>query len=110
MKLKKLKSSTVFLLAFSAYIVFCTNALPTNANKNAGGLKLNIPVETPDAVQFSWTGGQINTTYSIYRRMHGSTSWERIKMGLTGISGSTFVQGFTLDQDYDYEIRAEAPQ
>lgn len=107
MKFRKPHSSTIFLLIGSLYIAFFTTALPTEANKNAGGLRLSAPIETPNSVQFSWTGGQINTTYGIYRKLHGDTYWERIKMGLTGISGSTFVQGFTLDQDYDYEIRAE---
>ena len=109
MKFKKPCEATVLLVAMCFYICCFTNALPTNANKNAGGLRLNHPIECPDSVQFSWTGGQAGTTYSIYRRMHGDTNWERIAMNLTGVSGSTFVRGFTLDRDYDYEIRADQP-
>lgn len=97
-----------FLFAVAAifYAVTCT---PSNASKQAGGLHLNIPVEMPDAVQFSWTGGQAGTTYSLYRRKQGETNWERIALGLTGVSGMTVVDGFTLDKTYDYEIRAEEP-
>lgn len=107
--MKRTSEATVFLVVMSLVIMFGTNALPTTANKNAGGLRLSTPIECPDSVQFSWTGGQAGTTYGIYRRMHGDTNWERIAMNLTGVSGSTFVQGFTLDQTYDYEIRAEVP-
>lgn len=107
--MKRPNAATVFLLAGSLFVMFCTNALPTNDNKNAGGLRLSAPVESPNGVHFSWTGGQTGTTYGIYRRMHGDANWERIKMGLTGVSGAADVEGFTLDRTYDYEIRAEAP-
>jgi hypothetical protein len=85
-------------------------AVPTQASKNSGGLRLSRPIETPNAVQFSWTGGATNTSYSIYRRISGSTgAWERITMGLQGVSGSTTVPGFTLDRSWTYELRAETP-
>lgn len=109
MTLKKPSSSTLFLITFSMFIMFGTKALPTNANKNAGGLRLNHPVECPDSVQFSWTGGATDATYSLYRRMIGLGNWERIWMGLHGVSGSVFVPGFTLDQTYEYKIQADAP-
>ncbi len=109
MTIRKPSGPTVFLIVASLAIMFGTNALPTNASKNAGGLRLSAPVECPDSVQFSWTGGAADATYSIYRRLHGDTNWERIAMNLTGVSGTTFVQGFTLDRDYDYEIRADVP-
>lgn len=109
MTFKRPSQPTVFVFVMSAAIMFGTRAMPTNANKNAGGLRLSTPIECPDSVQFSWTGGQAGTTYSIYRRMHGDTSWERIAMNLTGVSGSVFVPGFTLDRDFDYEIRADQP-
>lgn len=109
MTIKKPSQPTMFLIVVSLAIMFGTKALPTNSNKNAGGLRLNTPVECPDSVQFTWTGGAADTTYSIYRRMHGDTNWERIAMNLTGVSGTTFVPGFTLDRDYDYEIRADQP-
>lgn len=96
--------------AFVCAVVFLgMRATPTNAGKNAGGLRLNTPVESPDYVQFSWSGGASGTTYSIYRKMHGDTYWERIAMNLTGVSGTVFVPGFTLDKTYDYEIRADVP-
>ncbi len=107
--MKKPSAATLFLIVGSLYIMFGTDALPSNANKNAGGLRLSAPVECPDSVQFSWTGGAADATYGIYRRMHDDTNWERIAMNLTGVSGSVFVPGFTLDRDYDYEIRAEQP-
>lgn len=102
----KLTTDKLFLAALA---VLCAwYATPTNTNKNAGGLRLNAPIECPDYVQFSWTGGAEGATYSIYRKMHGDSYWERISMNLTGVSGTTFVPGFTLDKDYDYEIRADA--
>jgi hypothetical protein len=85
------------------------NAFPTQAEK-AKVLRLSSPIETPTAVQFSWTGGETNTTYSIYRRISDSTgAWERIAMGLEGVSGNTTVPGFTLDHSWDYEMRADVP-
>ena len=30
-------------------------------------------------------------------------------MGLSGVNGGTLVQGFTLDQTYEYELREDAP-
>lgn len=97
-------------LAFAiAVVLLGLKATPTNASKNTGGLRLNNPIECPDSVQFTWSGGAADATYSIYRRMHGDTNWERIALNLTGVSGTTFVSGFTLDRDYDYEIRADQP-
>lgn len=105
---KLLSIPGILFLVFAAVMTY--SQAPTNEHKNAGGLRLSAPVETPDAVQFSWTGGAAGAAYSIYRRMHGDANWERIKMGLSGISGSTFVEGFTLDHTYDYKIQAEAPE
>jgi hypothetical protein len=85
------------------------NAFPTQASKSTAGLRLSRPIETPNAVHFSWTGGADGTTYSLYRRTHGSGQWERIYMGLEGVSGSVTVPGFTLDRTCDYEIRADVP-
>lgn len=107
--MKMPSQATVFLVVASLFIMFGTDALPTNSNKNAGGLRLSAPVETPDAVHFSWTGGAADATYSIYRRMKGEENWERIQMNLTGISGAVDVQGFTLDKTYEYKIQADAP-
>ena len=107
--MKRPSEATVVLIVLSLVIMFGTNALPTTANKNAGGLHLSMPVECPDSVQFSWSGGVEDATYSIYRRLHGDTNWERIAMGLHGVSGTTFVPGFTLDKSYDYKISADQP-
>ena len=104
--MKTTQHKVAFLLAA---LFLCFTARTTTATKNAGGLRLSVPVETPDSVQFSWSGGSADATYSIYRRVHGYDFWERIAMGLIGVSGSIFVLGFTLDQDYDYEIRADQP-
>lgn len=94
-------------LAFCALVaVLAFWAVPTRANKAAGGLNLNVPSETPDGVRFSWTGGDGETVYSLYRRLRGYDNWELIQSNLQGESGSFFVNGFTLDRDYDYELRA----
>jgi hypothetical protein len=103
------KIATILALIFFA-LGFAWNAYPTQQQKNAGGLRLSTPVECPDSVQFSWTGGSEEQTKSIYRRLSGTNdTWERIAMGLTGVSGTTFVEGFTLDRSYDYEIREDIP-
>jgi hypothetical protein len=88
-------------------LALCLLSTPTNASKNAGGLTLCKPVESPDGVQFTWSGGDEETSYGIYRRKHGECSWELLKSGMTGTSGTVFVRGFTLDSDYDYQLRAE---
>jgi len=99
---------TVEKIVFAAAVVFLTiTCTPTETNKNAGGLRLSAPVETPTAVHFTWTGGAVGAVYSIYRRRRGEENWERIKMGLVGVSGLAVAQGFTLDSDYDYKIQAE---
>ena len=96
-------------LAFAALAAFlCFHAYPTNASK-ASAFRMSTPVETPDGVHFSWTGGTEGTTYSIYRRLSGTENWERISMGLQGVSGSADVPGFTLNLTWDYEMRADAP-
>lgn len=110
MKLKRPKAPTVFLIAGTIYILFCTRAIPTEANKAAGGLRLSTPVESPDGVHFSWTGGAEDATYSIYRKNHEpGWEWERIALGLSGSSGAVNVPGFTLDKTYDYKIQADEP-
>jgi len=103
----KLNTNVVAFIAFA--IALGWNAYPTQASKNSGGLRLSRPIEMPTAVHFSWTGGIAGTSYSIYRRLHGTEQWERIAMGLQGVSGATTVQGFTLNLTWDYEIRAEMP-
>ncbi len=103
----KITSNTVAMIALTLALGW--NAFPTQASKNSGGLRLSRPIEMPTAVQFSWTGGVAGTSYSIYRRLHGTQQWERIAMGLYGVSGSATVPGFTLNLTWDYEIRAEVP-
>jgi len=72
-------------------------------------LRLSTPVETPDGVHFTWTGGATNTTYSLWRRLNNDGTWERIKIGLQGTSGATDLDGFTLDNTWEYIIRADTP-
>jgi hypothetical protein len=103
----KIKSHTVFMIALTLALGW--NAFPTQAAKASGGLRLSRPVEMPEAVHFSWTGGAEGTTYSIYRRPYGTTQWERIQMGLQGVSGSVTVPGFTLNMTWQYEMRADIP-
>jgi len=101
----------VFKTFFLSVVLFLTfTCVPaTQASKNAGGLHLNYPVESPTGVHLCWTGGSPDATYSIYRRLHGYDYWERVALNLQGVQGSFDVPGFTLDRTYDYEIRAEEP-
>ena len=103
----KLTADKIAFAALTIALMF--RAVPTNAGKAAGGLRLSVPVESPNGVHFSWTGGAADATYSIYRRMKGDTYWERIAMNLTGVSGAVDVPGFTLDQTYEYKIQADTP-
>jgi len=103
----KINTNKVMFLALMIAIGW--HAYPTQADKNSGELRLSLPIETPDGVHFSWTGGATNTTYSLWRKLYNDGTWERIKMGLQGTSGATEVPGFTLDNDWSYEIRADAP-
>lgn len=75
------------------------------------GFRLEKPLETPDGVWFQWAGASADQTHSLYRRLYKSegATWERIAMGLSGVNGGTLVQGFTLDQTYEYELREDAP-
>lgn len=82
-------------------------AVPTNAAKGAGGLRLSRPVETPDFVQLSWTGGAEDATYTIFRSSDGGFTWAPLVTGLSGASGTWFLNSFTLDKDYSYRIVAE---
>ena len=82
-------------------------AVPTNAGKAAGGLRLSRPVETPDFVQLSWTGGAAEATYTIFRSADGGETWTPLVTGLSGASGTWFFNSFTLDRDYQYRIIAE---
>lgn len=104
-----MKINTNKILFLIAMIALGWNAYPTQAAKNSGELRLSLPIETPDGVHFSWTGGATNTTYSLWRKLYNDGTWERIKMGLQGTSGATEVPGFTLDNDWSYEIRADVP-
>lgn len=100
---KLLFAALAIALAYTAY--------PTGEQKQAGGLRLNRPVETPDGVHLSWTGGQAGTTYSIYRKDNiEGAAWERIAVGLSGASGAFFYPLFTLDRDISYRIQAEAAE
>lgn len=101
----KITQNTITLIALT--LVFGWSAFPTQDQKNAGGLRLSRPIESPTAVHFSWTGGVEGTPYSIYRRLHGTEQWERVAMGLYGVSGATTVSGFTLNLTWDYEMRAD---
>lgn len=69
---------------------------------------LEIPVETPNGVQFSWNGGEETLTYSLYRRKVSDVNWERIELGLPH-QGAYFAPGFTLSDDYQYQIKADLP-
>ena len=96
------------LLFFALVVFMAIKCTPTEDNKNAGPLHLSVPVETPNGVHFSWSSGTAGATYSIMRRkQQGDTEWERIVMGLTGVSGAADAEGFTLDKTFEYKIQAE---
>ena len=95
------------LLFFAMVVFLAIKCVPSDANKNAGPLYLSAPVETPNGVHFSWSAGRADTTYSIMRRQQGAEDWERIVMGLTGVSGAADAEGFTLDRTFEYKIQAE---
>ena len=101
----KLTADKILFAALTALLMF--RAVPTNANKAAGGLRLSRPVETPDFVQLSWTGGTAEATYTIFRSADGGATWTPLVTGLSGASGTWFFNGFTLDRDYQYRIIAE---
>jgi len=101
----KITTDKILFAALTIALMFRT--VPTNAAKQAGGLRLSRPVETPDWVQLSWTGGDAEATYTIFRSSDGGETWTPIKTGLTGASGTYFHPGFTLDRDYQYRIIAE---
>lgn len=103
MKIKGRDRLVIVILAAGLGI----RAVPTNAAKGAGGLRLSRPVETPDFVQLSWTGGQESATYTIYRSADGGATWTPLVTGLSGTSGTWFLNSFTLDRDYSYRIVAE---
>lgn len=103
---------TVDRVLFAALVLALGyNAYPTGEQKQAGGLRLSRPIETPSGVHLSWTGGQAGTTYSIYRKDNiEGAAWERIAVGLSGASGAFFYPLFTLDRDISYRIQAEAAE
>lgn len=105
-----MKLNTDRILFLGLVIAAAWYAYPTQAAKTGGVLRLSVPVETPDGVHFSWTGGATNTTYSIWRKLYPDGTWERVQMGLQGTSGATDVPGFTLDNDWEYKIQAEVPE
>ena len=95
-------------LAFAVMVAgLGLHAVPTNASKAAGGLRLSTPVESPDFVQLSWTGGADDATYTIFRSYDGGETWTMLVTGLSGASGTWFFRGFTLDRDCQYRIIAE---
>ena len=97
------------ILFAAAALALAWRAYPSTSEKQAR-LRLNAPVEQPNGVHFSWLGGQADASYSIYRRAAApGAAWERIAMGLTGVSGTFYYPMFTLDQDYSYRIQAETP-
>lgn len=99
------------IVFWAAAVALAIRSTPTNEQKQAAGLRLSIPVETPTGVHLSWTGGAADATYSIYRRGHyAGAQWERIALGLSGVSGAYFYPAFTLDMTYSYRIQAEVPE
>lgn len=101
----KITPDQIVFAALTIALMF--RAVPTNAGKAAGGLRLSRPVETPDWVQLSWTGGDAEATYTIFRSSDGGETWTPLVTGLSGASGTWFFNSFTLDRDYQYRIIAE---
>lgn len=67
---------------------------------------LEKPIETPNGVQFSWSGGEQTLHYSLYRRKVGEVVWERIELNLPH-QGVFFAPGFTLSEDYEYQMKSD---
>ena len=99
---------TKFEAAAFAVIVIAValKVYPSSKTKQATGLRLNPPVESPDGVTFVWTGGAGGNTYRIMRRILGTDEWQPVAIGLPP-SGMYLYEGFTLDRDYQYRIEAD---
>ena len=69
---------------------------------------LEAPIETPDGVQFSWHGGDPESRYSLFRRKLGAAEWECLELDLSS-AGAVFEPGFTLGDNYEYQIRLSTP-
>lgn len=106
----KLNIRVALFVALAA--ILGIRSTPTNEQKASAGLRLSIPVETPTGVHLSWTGGSADATYSIYAKKLGEPTleWERIALGLSGVSGAFFWHRFTLDSGWAYRIQAEVPE
>lgn len=87
-------------------IALALKAYPSGETKQAAGLRLNPPVESPDGVTFVWTGGAAGSTYRIMKRVLGTDEWQPVAIGLNP-SGMYLYKGFTLDRDYQYRIEAD---
>lgn len=104
MNVKKIDRLAFIVLA----VALGMRSIPTQASKAAGGLKLSRPIETPDFVQLSWTGGVQDATYTIFRSLDGGETWTPLVTGLSGVTGTWFFNSFTLDKNYSYKIQADA--
>ena len=94
-------------VVFGLIVAFLAiTAFPSSEEKQAAGLRLNPPVESPDGVTFVWTGGAADTSYRIMRRISGTDEWQPVAIGLNP-SGMYLYKGFTLDRDYQYRIEAD---
>lgn len=103
------KDKIITIIALTLLAAFLTYSAGTKPDVT---FRLEKPLETPDGVWFQWAGASPTQTHSLYRRLYKDPNgtWERIAMGLTGSNGGTLVQGFTLDQTYEYELREDAPE
>ena len=94
-------------VAFAVIVIaLALKVFPDGETKQAAGLRLNPPVESPDGVTFVWTGGAAGSTYRIMKRVSGTDEWQPVAIGLNP-SGMYLYDGFTLDRDYQYRIEAE---
>jgi hypothetical protein len=98
---------TVDRILFAGLLVWATVVGGSKPPSTNTILRLSTPVETPDGVHFTWTGGATNTNYSLWRRLNSDGTWEKIKVGLQGTSGATDLDGFTLDNTWEYKIQAD---
>ncbi|MDD2349708.1 MAG: hypothetical protein PHS50_15780 [Kiritimatiellae bacterium] len=106
----KIETIIYRVLFIAAALFLARVAYPSQKEKQAAGLHLNIPIETPDGVHLSWLGGDPAATYSIYRRdLTDGAGWTRIASGLRGVNGAYFHPGFTLDRNVSYRLQTEVP-
>ena len=98
----KLTADKIAFAALTIALMF--RAVPTNASKAAGGLRLS-PLSNAGLQQLS--DGRQPRRHTRFPQRGRRRTWTPLVTGLSGASGTWFFHGFTLDRDYQYRIIAE---